>query len=108
ESGRVKNESIAFNIRFIRRNHSSRDRFNTRNRILYLGTIRPERSCILMIYNVVGLESKKVFFTGTRADCHKHLISGFPTFYEKDYEKRGGQVMIHKVLPEPMQIRRTR
>lgn len=60
-----------------------------------------------MIYNVIGLESKKVFFTGTRADCHKHLINGFPTFYEKDYEKRGAQVMIPKVLPEPMQIRRT-
>ena len=61
-----------------------------------------------MIYNVIGLESKKVFFTGSRADCHKHLISGFPTFYEKDYEKRGAQVMIPKILPEPMQIRRTR
>ena len=61
-----------------------------------------------MIYNVIGLESKKVFFTGTRADCYKHLINDFPTFYEKDYEKRGAQVMIPKVLPEPMQIRRTR
>ena len=61
-----------------------------------------------MIYNVIGLESKKVFFTGTRADCHKQLINDFPTFYEKDYEKRGAQVMIPKVLPEPMQIRRTR
>src|SRR5699024_901307 len=105
---RVKNESVAFNIRFIRRNHSSRDRFNTRNRILHLSIIRLKRGDFLMIYNVIGLESKKVFFTGSRADCHKHLINDFPTFYEKDYEKRGAQVMIPKVLPEPMQIRRTR
>ncbi len=60
-----------------------------------------------MIYNVIGLGSKKVFFTGTRADCNKHLLNSFPTFYEKDHEKRGAQVMIPKVLPEPMLIRRT-
>lgn len=61
-----------------------------------------------MIYNVIGLESKKVFFTGSRADCNKHLLNNFPTFYEKEHDRTAAPAVIPKKFPEPMQIRRTR
>jgi len=53
---------------------------------------------------VLGVESNKVYFEGTRADCHKWLLETYPNQPEKSWID-GKSVINPPLLPEVMKIR---
>lgn len=52
---------------------------------------------------VIGLKSNKIYFEGTRADCHKWLLETYPTRPERPLID--GELVHDPLLPEEMMIR---
>lgn len=62
--------------------------------------------CRGVTYTVVGLNSKRQYYGGSKENCHRYLHDNFPTFETEKTSITGGYAMKERVLPEPMIIKR--